>query len=145
MTILERLSVTTLNDKIEIANSASLFIEHLSSSNLESQANLIFLIAEAAKEQEPREIFSSTLIISSIANLLELAILENDSLHDNLKIQCMRAIANLCFDCDDNRDLVFESSIIKNLISILYSENLNVKITCCGCLLNTTTNNGFLI
>ncbi|KAJ3082996.1 Rap1 GTPase-GDP dissociation stimulator 1, partial [Quaeritorhiza haematococci] len=111
-------------------------------------AALASFIAETAKSEEAREPLAEAGVIPPLAQLHALAVshlksdgTEND-VDNKLKIQTLRALANLCYDNEQNRELVLETdSAIQAMVQCLHSRDKSVLRTACGALLNISMDN----
>ncbi|KAJ3286654.1 Rap1 GTPase-GDP dissociation stimulator 1 [Borealophlyctis nickersoniae] len=109
------------------------------------------LIAETAKAEEARTPIAQADVIPSLVQVYRLgarhlvngtSTAASDCVEDDLKVQTYRALANLCFDNESNRDIVLETpDAIKHLVAGLKSENRTVLTTACGALLNISMDN----
>ncbi|KAJ3225596.1 hypothetical protein HK099_006536 [Clydaea vesicula] len=129
-------------------------------------AKISFLIAECAKDETIRNKYINTKIHLQLGKLMcfcsghlqpELIIkkqpaltlkrflpksVEEENSLNELKIQNMRAFANLCCDNEGNRDLFYETQIsIPFLVANLKSSNAKVIQVALGCLLNVSMDN----
>ncbi|KAJ3156493.1 Rap1 GTPase-GDP dissociation stimulator 1 [Geranomyces variabilis] len=102
------------------------------------------VFAEAAKVEDPREPIASAGAIPPLLQLLGLvaAAPQPTEVQNDLAIQLLRALANLCYEHDANRELVLETPAgIVNLVKALKSPSVNVVITACGALTNISMDN----
>lgn len=101
------------------------------------------LIAEIAKTDEGRSMLSDTEVLQFILKIFIMAVNSAKTGIDPIKVQCLRATANLCFNSDINRDLVAESpDAIHCLAVTLKSTNDVVVYNTLGCLLNASMDSG---
>ncbi|TPX71475.1 hypothetical protein SpCBS45565_g01105 [Spizellomyces sp. 'palustris'] len=106
------------------------------------------LIAEAAKVEDTRDPIADAGTIPTLIQLLKIGNatmrkgVQEDTLDDDLVIQSLRALANLCYDHDGNRERVLEvEDGIPEIVACLNSPNKRVMITTCGALTNITMDN----
>jgi hypothetical protein len=113
---------------------------------LEYYTLLALLVAEIAKIEAARE--QLTVTMPFLLNLfihatrpLQASSKRNNC--DKLVIQCLRSIANLCYNNEPNRDILCENEEAVNALALtLTSENHDVVYTACGAVLNTSMDNG---
>ncbi|KAI8806467.1 armadillo-type protein [Cladochytrium replicatum] len=120
-------------------------------SYLELATDTCFLLAEYAKIEPTRAPLAQSGLCQRIADLLRIATthlssgLAGDDAEDNLKIQCMRVIANLCFENDSNRELFLDAKdVLKHSVECLTCTNPGVLEKTCGALLNVSMENVYL-
>ncbi|TPX57100.1 hypothetical protein PhCBS80983_g04062 [Powellomyces hirtus] len=107
------------------------------------------LFAEAAKSEDAREPIAEAGAIPLLLDLLGKAAPSFGSANNDASpekraqaIQALRALANLCYDHDDNRERVLETPQgIPHLVVGLGSSNIEVVITTCGALTNISMDN----
>ncbi|KAJ3180654.1 Rap1 GTPase-GDP dissociation stimulator 1 [Geranomyces variabilis] len=102
------------------------------------------VLAEAAKVEDPREPIANAGAIPPLLQLLGVvtAAPQPTEVQNDLAIQLLRALANLCYDHDANRELVLETPAgIVNLVKALKSPAVKVVITACGALTNISMDN----
>ncbi|KAJ3163055.1 hypothetical protein HDU86_002224 [Geranomyces michiganensis] len=100
--------------------------------------------AEAAKAEDSREPIAKEGAISPLLQLLGLVTGASrpTEAQNDLAVQLLRALANLCYDHDANRELVLETPAgISNLVKALQSSSINVVVTACGALTNISMDN----
>jgi len=126
----------TDQDKLKLAKAHSAVANALTATtDLEKRTHLVFLIAESAKIEAARIIYTDSQIFAPLAVLLA-----SDS--DLAKIQVLRAFANLCFNNDANRDLLYEAeNAIAGIVECIESKNPQVLKNCLGSLLNVSMDN----
>ncbi|XP_041975968.1 rap1 GTPase-GDP dissociation stimulator 1 [Aricia agestis] len=95
-------------------------------------------LAEIVKCESKRETYATPDIIEPILTLLKKA---STSTNCELLKHCVRALGNLCCDCDSSRDILLENNGITILIDILKSSVDNskfsdIKLFTCKTLLN---------
>ncbi|KNC97857.1 uncharacterized protein SPPG_06853 [Spizellomyces punctatus DAOM BR117] len=106
------------------------------------------LIAEAAKVEDTRDPIADAGTIPTLIQLLKIGNapmgkgVQGDTLDDDLVVQSLRALANLCYDHDGNRERVLEvQDGIPEIVACLNSPSKRVMITTCGALTNITMDN----
>ncbi|KAJ3055918.1 Rap1 GTPase-GDP dissociation stimulator 1 [Rhizophlyctis rosea] len=100
------------------------------------------LLAETAKAEESRSPIAEAGLIPVLITAHSCAQHGSGSSEDELAIQTLRALANLCFDDEHNREIILETpNAIQTLVASLNSQNPPVLITTCGALLNISMDN----
>jgi len=106
------------------------------------------LIAEMAKIESTRTPIGESGIVSVIANAhkgYNKACFGNESafkLSSSTYIQILRAYANICFDNEKNRDLIFEAHAIEKIVPFLQqTDDLKLVQIACGALCNISMDN----
>ncbi|TPX39303.1 hypothetical protein SeMB42_g06383 [Synchytrium endobioticum] len=112
-------------------------------------ATVAKLLAEIAKAEEARSPIGESgnipallsLQRSSSRNLTDIND-EQDPKYDDVIIQTLRALANLCFDNETNREIVLDTKdSISNIVRCLNSRNSQLLAIVCGALLNISMDN----
>ncbi|KAJ3038533.1 Rap1 GTPase-GDP dissociation stimulator 1 [Rhizophlyctis rosea] len=106
-------------------------------------ATIAKLVAETAKAEESRSPIAQAGFLPILVTAHGLAEQRGaEGANNELAVQTLRALANLCFDDEHNRDLVLETpNAISTLVASLDSTQPNVLITTCGALLNISMDN----
>jgi len=106
------------------------------------------LIAEMAKTESTRTPIGESGIVAIIAKVhkgYNKACFGNESvfkLSSSTYIQILRAYANICFDNEKNRDLIFESHAIEKIVPFLQqTDDLKLVQIACGALCNISMDN----
>lgn len=105
------------------------------------------LIAELAKTESTRTPIGESGIMMAIAKAHEKFNKISFENQANFKlsstfIQILRAYANLCFDHEKNRDLIYETHTIDKIVSFLqYTQDLRLVKIACGALCNISMDN----
>ncbi|KAI8853108.1 armadillo-type protein [Chytridium lagenaria] len=106
------------------------------------------LVAEACKSEQPRTIFGGANFYESLVRHLiqSTHYLEDDSkgntYDERLTVQVLRALANLCYENESNRDFLYE--VPKGIAAVtlcLKSTEASILHTVCGGLLNISMDN----
>ncbi|XP_050672296.1 GTPase-GDP dissociation stimulator vimar [Leptidea sinapis] len=129
-----------LNDIIREGNNyehdvSSCLKELLKSSDDSIVLLSIKAISEVVKCDEKRETYAQFEIIEPILNILSKELIPDN--YDIFK-QCLRALGNLCCDCDTSRKIILDCngvSIINNMLSNASSFD-DIKVLGCKALLN---------
>nr|KAJ3419462.1 hypothetical protein HK105_006932 [Polyrhizophydium stewartii] len=105
------------------------------------------LVAEVAKSEPARQAFADAQGIPLVMDLhrrsvQHLAAEQDEHYMDALTTQTMRALANLCFDHEGNRDIIVElPDAASSLVAPLSSRNTALLHTACGALVNISMDN----
>ncbi|KAJ3310231.1 Rap1 GTPase-GDP dissociation stimulator 1 [Boothiomyces sp. JEL0838] len=101
--------------------------------DVELNTNLTSLIAEMAKDSDMR-----TLLQPAIPHLIKL--LGNDN---QLSINTLRSLANLCFDNDESREAILETGKLSEIVNQI--KNKEIAHIALGSVLNISMENGFYL
>ncbi|KAL5034970.1 hypothetical protein BDV3_004459 [Batrachochytrium dendrobatidis] len=138
-----------LKDSLETLTAADLNLPD-SSKHLQLAITLAKLIAEVAKYEPARQSFAEMKSIPMLVNLHSQStkhLLSSTAAHpmDELTVQTLRALANLCFDHESNRDIIGElKGAASSVVLPLSSVNSLVIQTACGALVNISMDNEFI-
>ncbi|KAI8898642.1 armadillo-type protein [Globomyces pollinis-pini] len=105
------------------------------SNSLDQQISLAKLIAELAKVDTTRSTFND---IPCLIQLLEKGI---DIASEDLIINLLRSLANLCYDYDDNRDKIYNIPGSIDIILKSFSINSKIKTIAFHAILNISMDN----
>ncbi|XP_049865849.1 GTPase-GDP dissociation stimulator vimar isoform X2 [Pectinophora gossypiella] len=113
--------ITKLNEIIDAGKDykydiSACLVSLIKREDQQTQTLIVQAIAELAKCEDKRELLASEKLIEPILNLLRMEM--SEGLSELLK-QCVRALGNLCCDCDKARHLVYEYDGMTALLTLL--------------------------
>ncbi|KAJ3411499.1 hypothetical protein HDV05_002107 [Chytridiales sp. JEL 0842] len=105
-------------------------------------ACVCMLVAESAKSESARGPFQEAGMLKFVGEALKCSTAYQDELSQKLTIQCLRALANMCYENETNRDAVLEvGGALRAIVKCFSSDSITMLQTVCGSLVNITMDN----
>ncbi|KAJ3357517.1 Rap1 GTPase-GDP dissociation stimulator 1 [Entophlyctis luteolus] len=100
------------------------------------------LVAESAKTEESRKPLAEAGVLPHLISLLRGCLAAEVNAKDELILQILRSLGNMCFDNDENREALAElDGALAAATKCLSSANKSVVNVACGALLNISMDN----